>query len=76
MSKHIETKHKIKEIADLSSFYQLIDKATLSAEDKTLLKYIYIDRYNFSLIGDKLGYSESTIKKKHKRILGKLSRML
>ena len=76
MSKHIETRKKVKEIADISSFHSLIDSATLSDTDKSILVLHYIDQKDFRFIGDMLGYSESTIKKKHKKILIKLSKLL
>lgn len=76
MSKHIETRNKIKSIADISSFTDFINRATLSDEDKNLLKLHYIQGKDFRYIGDMLGYSESTIKQRHRRILKKLSNLL
>jgi RNA polymerase sigma factor (sigma-70 family) len=76
MSKHIETRRKVKEIADISSFNSLINATTLSDTDKQILVLHYIDDKNFSYIGDMLGFSESTIKKRHKKILAKLSKVL
>ena len=76
MSEHIETRRKLKEIADISSFTSLINAATLSHTDKQLLLLHYIDEKDFKYIGDMLGYSESTIKKRHKKALSKLSKML
>ena len=76
MSKHIETRKKVKEIADISSFHSLIDSATLSDTDKSILVLHYIEQKDFRYIGDMLGYSESTIKKKHRKILAKLGRIL
>lgn len=76
MSKHIETRKKVKEIADISSFTSLINSTTLSDTDKSILRLHYIDHKDFRYIGDMLGYSESTIKKKHRKILAKLGRIL
>lgn len=76
MSKHIETRHKIKDIADISSFNDLLNKSTLSDEDKLFLQLHYIQGKDFRFIGDMLGYSESTIKQRHRRILKKLSKIL
>ena len=76
MSEHIETRKKIKGIASVSSFYSLINSATLSHTDKQILILHYIDEKDFRFIGDTLGYSESTIKKKHRKILAKLSKVL
>ena len=76
MSKHIETRRKLKEIADISSFTSLLNSSTLTEDDKLLLRLHYLQDQDFRYIGDMLGYSESTIKKRHKRILAKLSRLL
>ena len=75
MSKHIDTRNKLKSIADISSFNDLLNKSTLSDEEKLLLKLHYIQAKDFRYIGDMLGYAESTIKKKHRRILAKLNKL-
>lgn len=76
MSEHIETRKKLKGIAEVSSFTSLINRATLSHVDKQILVLHYLDDKDFRYIGDILGYSESTIKKRHKKILAKLSKVL
>lgn len=76
MSTHVETKHKLKEIPKISTLVELLDSCTLTDEDKTIIKLHYIQGKTLAYIGDMLGYSESTIKKKHKRILNKLSKIL
>ena len=76
MSKHIETRTKIKNIADISSFHSLVESATLSDIDKQILELHYIQQKDFRYIGDVLGYSESAIKKRHRRILSKLEKLI
>ena len=76
MSKHIETRRKIADIADISSFNDLINRTTLSPTDKQLLILHYIEHKDFRYIGDMLGYSESTIKRRHKKALLKIGKML
>lgn len=76
MSKHIETRQKLKGIADISSFTTLINSSTLSDNDKKILYLHYIDEKDFRFIGDMLGYSESTIKRRHKKALIKISKLL
>ena len=76
MSTHIETRKKVQEIADISSFNDLINRTTLSDTDKQILVLHYIQEKDFRFIGDMLGFSESTIKKRHKKILVKLSKVL
>ena len=75
MSEHIETRKKLKGIASVSSFHSLINSATLSQTDKQILILHYIDGKDFRYIGDTLGFSESTIKKRHKKALKKLSQL-
>jgi len=76
MSEHIDTRKKLKGIASISSFTSLINSATLSHTDKQIMVLHYIDEKSFAYIGDMLGYSESTIKKRHRKILAKLSKVL
>ena len=76
MSEHIETRKKIQRIADVQTFQQLLDQSTLSDIDKSILSLHYLQDKDFRFIGDTLGFSESTIKKRHRKILSKLSRLL
>lgn len=76
MSDHIATRTKIKSIPRVSTLVELLDSCTLSDEDKTIIKLHYVQGKNLGYIADTLGYSESTIKKKHKKILCKLSKIL
>ena len=45
-------------------------------EDKTIMRLHYLDDKNFAFIADYLGYSESWIKKRHLRILRKVTKLL
>ena len=77
MDKKINTTRRyLKDIGDFKTFNQLIESSTLSDLDKQIVQMHYIEEKNFALIGDLLGYSESGIKKRHKRILSKLSQLL
>lgn len=76
MSEHIDTRNKIKDIASISSFNSLLEASTLSDEDKEILSMHYLKGKDFRYIGDMLGYSESTIKRRHKKALTKLSKIL
>lgn len=75
-SPHIETRHKLKDIARIDTFNALIDSCTLSDEEKELLRLHYIQHKTFIDIGEILGYSESTLKAKHRKILRKLDRLI
>ena len=76
MSAHIETRNKLKSIPKISTLVELLDSCTLSEEDKTIIKMHYVQGKNLGYIADILGYSESTIKKRHKKILNKISKLL
>lgn len=75
MTKHIETRKKLLDIADLSTFTDLLNRTTLSEIDKEIMHLHYVKDKDFKFIGDKFGYSESGIKKRHKKILFKLNKM-
>lgn len=76
MSSHIETRKKIKEIASVSTFRDIINSTVLTREDRKMLELHYLCGYDFRMIGDILGYSESTIKRRHKKALAKISKIL
>lgn len=75
-SEHIKTRNKIKEIASITTFNELIDAATLTEEDKELLRLHYLKGKDFRYIGDMLGFAESTVKKRHRKALQKLNKIL
>lgn len=76
MSEHIDTKHKIQGLQRYDDFYSLINSCIMSEEDRQILKMIYIEDKTLSFIGDTLGYSESTIKSRHRKLLKKLMKLL
>lgn len=76
MSTHIETKHKLKSIYDVNTFEELINNCTLCDEDKELMRLHYLKGKDFNFIADTLGFSESTIKRRHRKALSKLNKML
>lgn len=75
-SEHVKTRNKIKEIANITTFNELIDACTLTEEDKELLRLHYLQGKDFKYIGDKLGFAESTVKKRHRKALQKLNKIL
>lgn len=76
MSEHILIRQKLRGICNLSDFYNLINRCVLSDEEKRIIEMHYIKDYELSYIGDILGYSESTMKRKHCRILKKIGKVL
>ena len=76
MSEHIDTRKKLKDIPKVTTLMELLDSCTLSDEDKEIIKLHYVKNKNLGYIADTLGYSESAIKKKHKKILSKLNKLI
>ncbi len=76
MSEHIDTRRRLKSIPLISDFNALLNLCTLSEEDKEILRLHYIQEKDFRYIGDRLGYSERTIKERHREALRKISHAL
>lgn len=76
MTEHILTRQKLKAIPRVSTFEELLSISTLGEVDKEILRMHYLQEKDFRFIGDSLGFSESTIKAKHKKALKKLNNLL
>ena len=75
MSNNIETRKRLKGIASISRFDDLLNESTLSDLDKEILRLHYLQEKDFRYIGDMLGYAEITIKKRHLKALKKISEL-
>lgn len=75
-SAHIETRRKLQSVPLVSGFEQILESVTISDEDKEILRRHYLKGQDFRLIGDAMGYSERTIKARHKSALRKISSAL
>lgn len=69
MSEHIETRRKLKRITKKSTFNDILEDAMLSDVEKQIMEMHYVQRKEFAIIADELGYSEAGILRKHKHIL-------
>lgn len=76
MSEHIETKHKIKEIAEISTFESLLQRAMINDKERQLMRLYYIENKTFMEIAEILGYEEPTMKLWHKKVLKKISKII
>lgn len=76
MTKHIETKHKIKSINRKTDFNSLLEESMLNETEKKMMIMHYVEDKQLDYIADVLGYSEQGIIKMHKRILKKLESLL
>ena len=75
MSSHLDTRRKLKDIPDVSRFDDLLERSTLTDEDKEILRLHYLKGKDFRYIRDTLGYAEVTIKKRHAKALAKLNKL-
>lgn len=73
---YIKVKRKVKEIPDIRSFNDLLEASTLSDEDKEIIRLHYLKDKDFGFIADKLGYTDVTVKAKHRKAIMKLSKLL
>lgn len=76
MTEHIETRTKLKEIVEIQTFSDLLDRCILSKEDRRIMELHYLQDKDLRYIADLLGYSEGTIKKRHRKVLKKLKQIL
>lgn len=76
MTEHIKNRNKLKEINRIDTFNALLDLCTLSDTDKEILRLHYLQEKDFQYIGDALGFSESSIKARHKKAIKKLSTLM
>lgn len=76
MTEHIQIRHKLQEISEVITFEELLDRCTLNDIDKELLRLHYLKDKDFRFIGDTLGFSEVTMKQRHRKALKKLSSLL
>lgn len=76
MSKHIEIKHKIKNINRKTDFDNLLEESMLKDVEKKMMQMYYKEGKSIEFIADELGYSPPGILKMHKRILNKLESLL
>lgn len=73
---HIKTRKALKDIPLVSEFNAILESCTLCDEDKEVLRLHYLKGKDFRYIGDVLGYSERTIKERHKKAIQKIAFVL
>ena len=72
----LKARNHLKNIGRKDEFYSLLDKCVLSETEIQILTMHYIEQKNLAYIGDMLGFSESVIKNKHKKILQKIIKVI
>lgn len=76
MTKHCETRRKVRAITTKKEFNDLLEKCILTEYETALMRMHYLEDKDFRYIGDKLGFAEQTMKKWHNRILAKVAEIL
>ena len=76
MTSHIETKRRIKSIADVNVFHDIVSRLKISSIDKEILDRIYVKQQDINFIADTLGYSGRTIKSRHAAALKKITQLI
>jgi DNA-directed RNA polymerase specialized sigma subunit len=75
-TEYIKIKRKVKDIPDIRSFNSLLEASTFSDIDKEIIRMYYLQERDFAYIADSLGYTEQTVKLKHKKAIMKLSKLI
>ena len=72
----MEARNKLRNIILKTEFESLLEDYVLTDEDKELMRLHYLKGKDFRFIADALGYSETAIKKRHSKILTKVSKLI
>ena len=72
MTKHTEIRKKLMEIPLVQDFNALLDRCTISDTDKEILRMHYNQNLTFGEIGERMGYSDTTLRRRHQKALGKI----
>lgn len=67
-----ETRKKLKGISSVNEFRSILERTMLSDEEKQILILYYKEKKSLAYIADELGMSETTVKRKHRKMLMKL----
>lgn len=70
-----KTRNRLKRIVKVKDFDDLINQTMLDEEERKIMDMIYKEKKSLSCIADELGMAEITVKKKHGKILKKMSDM-
>lgn len=71
----MNTRKKLRRISSVEDFEDLLEKTMLSEEERQLVILHYREQKPISYIADVMNMSETSVKRKHKKILNKMQRM-
>lgn len=75
-SEHIMTRQKLKDIAEVKTFDDLLNRCVLTDDERHLMREHYLNGKSFVAISMEMGYSEDWVKHKHRKILKKIQKLL
>ena len=70
-----KARNKLKRIVRVDDFNDLLNQTMLNDEERKIMEMIYKENKTMACIADELGMAEVTVKKKHSKILRKMSKM-
>lgn len=62
-------KKYLKSIRTISEYNSYLEDIKITSEERKIIDMVFLNGYSYLQIGDELGYSESTIKHKMRKIL-------
>lgn len=71
----MNTRKKLRRISSVEDFEDLLEKTMLSEEERQLVILHYREQKPMSYIADVMNMSETSVKRKHKKILNKMQKM-
>ena len=75
MTDHVRMKHKIRRLKE-EEFRALLEASLLTPKEKEIMLKIYVEHKPLGYIADDLGYSESTVRLKHRQAISLLAEFL
>lgn len=76
MTKHIETRKKLKQLVLKEDFGAVLSKCILSDRERKLMDMFYLEQKTMMEIAEELGFEEISAIKMHERILKKISEVI
>lgn len=76
MTKHIETRKKLKSIVAKQDFIDILDRCLLTKNERFLMEKFYLDGMVLGDIALELGLTEWAMLKMHSRALKKVSEVI
>lgn len=66
----------LKDIGAVKEFEELLSGTMLSEEERKIIDMIYHEHKTFGFVADTIGISESSLKRKHRKILIKIGKVI